>query len=85
MNREYNEAMDDLRFSPGAKERMAAHLAAAREQARSERPQPDVYAARGGKRRWRFAAAAAVTICARIMNQPANQPTTSPPIRRDHW
>ena len=62
MNREYNEAMDDLRFSPGAKERMAAHLAAAREQARSERPQPDVYAARGGKRRWRFAAAAAVTL-----------------------
>lgn len=32
-----------------------------------------------------IAAAAAVTICARIMNQPANQPTTSPPIRRDHW
>ncbi len=62
MNREYNEAMDDLRFSPGAKERMAAHLTAAREQARSERPQPDVYAARGGKRRWRFAAAAAVTL-----------------------
>ena len=32
-----------------------------------------------------IAAAEAVTICARIMNQPPNQPITSPPIRRDHW
>ncbi len=62
MDREYNEAMDDLRFSPAAKERMAARLAAAQEQARAARPQPDVYAARGGKRRWRFAAAAAATL-----------------------
>ena len=62
MDREYNEAMDDLRFSPAAKERMAARLAAAQEQARAVRPQPDVHAARGGKRRWRFAAAAAATV-----------------------
>ena len=32
-----------------------------------------------------MAAAEAVTIWARIMNQPPNQPTISPPIRRDHW
>ena len=31
-----------------------------------------------------MAAAAAVTIWAIIMNQPPNQPITSPPIRRDH-
>ncbi len=32
-----------------------------------------------------IAAAAAVMTWAIDMNQPANQPTTSPPIRRDHW
>lgn len=32
-----------------------------------------------------MAAADAVMICARIMNQPPNQPTTSPPRRRAHW
>ena len=32
-----------------------------------------------------MAAADAVTICAMIMNHPANQPTISPPMRRDHW
>jgi hypothetical protein len=32
-----------------------------------------------------IAAAATVTICAMIMVQPANQPTTWPPSRRAHW
>lgn len=50
MNRDYNEAMDALRFSPEAKERMAANLTAAR---------PEVRATRSGKRRWRFAAVVA--------------------------
>lgn len=60
MSREYNEAMNDLRFSPEAKKRMAANLAAAHEQ--TARPRPDVYAVRGGKRRWRYAAAAAAAV-----------------------
>lgn len=57
MNRKYNEAMDELRFSAEAKERMAANLAAVQEQA--AHPQPDVHAARGGKRRWRYVGAVA--------------------------
>lgn len=60
MSREYNEAMNDLRFSPEAKKRMAANLAAAHEQA--AHPRPDVYAVRGGKRRWRYAAAVAAAV-----------------------
>ena len=62
MSREYNEAMDGLRFSPEAKKRMAANLAAAQEREQAARPKPDVYAVRGGKRRWRYAAAVAAAV-----------------------
>lgn len=62
MNREYNKAMDGLRFSPEAKKRMAANLAATQEREQAARPKPDVYAVRGGKRRWRYAAAVAAAV-----------------------
>ncbi|WP_143412186.1 DUF4179 domain-containing protein [Arabiibacter massiliensis] len=58
MNRDYNNTMDALRFSPETKARMAANLAAAQEQT-DPRTAPEVRAVRGGKRRWRFAAVAA--------------------------
>ncbi len=62
MNREYNKAMDGLRFSPEAKKRMTANLAAAQEREQAARPKPDAYAVRGGKRRWRYAAAVAAAV-----------------------
>lgn len=65
MSREYNEALEDLKFSSEAKKRLAANLTAAHEQEQAQatkHPQPGVYAVRGGKRRWRYAAAAAAVV-----------------------
>lgn len=64
MNREYNNALNELQFSSEAKERMAKKLVAMQEESTDNTPkqQPTVLATRGGKRRLRYVAAVAAAV-----------------------
>lgn len=67
MNKDYKGALDDLQFSGEAKNRMTRNLVAAQAQKHvvdggAANDRPSAYATRGGKFRWRYAAAAVAAV-----------------------
>lgn len=64
MDREYNDALNELQFSPETKARMVDTLVALKQDAADDasEQQPAVRATRGGKRRLRYVAAVAAAV-----------------------